>query len=187
MAQQTTQREFTIQNTVYTLHTMQGRITELKGDSPQRKIHITSGDKNLEIDIPWQAEVDQGHEIALVYTVNKEQPEEKKAYYIYDRDTDSIELNDTHPKPNKNLLLAIVDFVLIIFLGVAGAKLIFPLVQDNILWGMGIVLALLICIYVLVHFLTYSFFFKNDVAQLKEMNRKIKEMARSFGVESPVK
>lgn len=184
MSQQPKQGEFTIQSRVYTLHSLQGRIVELEGKAPERRINIANGDTELEIDIPWQTEVDQGHEIDLVYTVNKDQPDEKKAYYIYDRDTGQVELDDTHPKPNKNLLLAVVDFVLVILLGLAGARLIFPLVQDNVVWGMGIVLALIIFLYVLVNLLTYSFFYRDDLAQRKEMNRKIKELSRSFQVQS---
>jgi hypothetical protein len=180
MSQQPKEQEFAIQNNVYTLHALQGQIRELEGKAPERRIHIASKDTELEIDIPWQAEVDQGHEIDLVYAVNKDQPEEKKAYYIYDRDTGQIELDDTHPKPNKNMILAVVDFVLVIILGLGAVKLIFPLIQDDFLWGMGIVLALLICIYVLVNLATYSFFYKGDLAQRKAMNQKIKELGRAF-------
>lgn len=180
MSQQSNEQEFTIQNKVYTLHAVQGQIRELEEKSPERKIHLASGDTELELDIPWQAEVEQGHEIDLVYAVNKDQPEEKKAYYIYNRDTAQIELDDTLPKPNKNMILAVVDFVVVIILGLAGVKLIFPLVQDDLLWAMGIVLAVLICIYVLVNLLTYSFFFRHDLAQRKAMNQKIKELGRAF-------
>lgn len=184
MSKQPKEQEFSIQNNVYTLHALQGQIRELEGKAPDRRIYIASGDTELELDIPWQAEVDQGHEIDLVYAVNKDQPEDKKAYYIYDRDTGQIELDDTHPKPNKNMILAVVDFVLVIILGLAGVKLIFPLFQDDLMWGMGIVLALLICIYVLVNLSTYSFFFRHDLAQRKDMNRKIKELGRAFHAQS---
>jgi Tfp pilus assembly protein PilO len=78
------------------------------------------------------------------------------------------------------MILAVVDFVLVIILGLGAVKLIFPLIQDDFLWGMGIVLALLICIYVLVNLATYSFFYKGDLAQRKAMNQKIKELGRAF-------
>ena len=180
MPQQSNHGQFTIQEKMYTLHTMQGRITDLHSERQERKIRVASGDDEQEFDIPWQVEVEQGHVIDVVYAVDRDQPEKKQPYYIYDRDKELIELNDTLPKPNKNFMLALLDFVLIILVGLVGARLIFSVVQDNVLWGLGALLVLMIIVYVLVHLFTYRLFFKQDLAQLKAMNSTIKKLAGSF-------
>ncbi|MDZ7759411.1 MAG: hypothetical protein U5L00_04035 [Desulfovermiculus sp.] len=184
MAQGSNQTNFTIQKRSYTLYTMQGRVVDLESDRGQRRLRIANAKQELEIDIPWQVEVEQGHFIDVVYAVDRDEPEEKKPYYIYDRNTHSVELNDTLPKPNKHILLALLDFVLIIIVGLAGARLIFPMVQDKVLWGLGALLVLMIIIYILVHLCTYRLFFKQDLAQLKAMNSSIKRLAASFSGES---
>ena len=177
------QSEFTIQKKVYTLHTMRGRIVELKTDGQLRRLRIANADQELEIDIPWQVEVAQGHVIDVVYSVDRDQPEEKQPYFIYDQTTNTIQLKDKHSKPNKHALLAVLDFVLIIILGLAGARLILPLVQGDVLWGLGALLVLMIIIYILVQMCTYRLYFKQDLAELKAMNSTIKRMGENLSAE----
>ncbi len=180
------QGDFYIQNRSYTLYALHGRIVDVEGSSGQaRKIRLSSEDQEMELDIPWQVDVEHDQVIDVVYAVDRDDPDIKKPYYIYNRDTKTVELSDSHPKPNKGLLLAVVDFVLIILLGLAGARLIFPMLEgSHVLWGMGALLVLMVLVYVAVNMLTYRWFFQNELAQLKEMNGTIKALGQKLSKSS---
>jgi len=180
------QGDFYIQNRAYSLYALQGRIVDLEGSSGHaRKIRLAWEDEELELDIPWQVDVEQDQTIDVVYAVDRDNPDIKKPYYIYNRDTKTVELSDSHPKPNKGLLLALVDFVLIIILGLAGARLIFPMLEgSHIFWGMGVLLVLMVLVYSAVNMLTYRWFFQNELAQLKEMNGTIKALGQKISESS---
>ena len=72
------QGDFYIQNRSYTLYALHGRIVDVEGSSGQaRKIRLSSEDQEMELDIPWQVDVENDQVIDVVYAVDRADPDIK--------------------------------------------------------------------------------------------------------------
>lgn len=179
MSDDVLQKEYRIQNTVYSLRKMQGRVTEIGIDGQKRTMRVRHDADLLDFSVPWHVDVGPEHELSLVYAQNTEDAGDRRVYYIYDHSTETMELNDTHPKPNTSFGLALLDFILVILLGMAMARPVFALSGDNSLWGLGGLCIALVLLYMLIHWATTSLFYSQAFAQTRRMNEGIKEMASS--------
>jgi uncharacterized membrane protein len=171
---------FSVQGKDYVFQEVRGRLKDLEvlGKELQLVLETDSGDVTCRA--PWYAEVKNGHSLAGLTGQAADDPDEHTVYYLYDHDTQSIEVNTRFKKPNKTFPYALLDFGLVLLFGVLLAPMIAPLLQDNKMLGFLSMVGLVLGIYVVVYLVTYRMIFRRDLNEIQKINAFIKRRAESL-------
>jgi hypothetical protein len=176
MAQGSKERTFAVQNRQYTVRRVQAKLTAAEKGPGRLVIELKANGEPIEIEAPWHANVDKGERVTAVYSAPTGQEEDKLLHYLFNNDQQTMEEKRKFPKPNKGIGLAVLDFVLLIALGVTITPFIIDLAAKSTAWGIIGLFAVIIVLYLLIQKATYTLVFKKELERVAAINRYIEEL-----------
>jgi len=171
---------FSVLGKDYVFQPIQGEVKDIEVQGKELQLVLETDQGEITCRAPWYAEVKKGHVLTAVTGREIDGPEEQTVYYLYDNDTEGIEVNTKFGKPNKNFLYALLDFGLVILSGILIAPLIVPLVKDNKLLAFATLVGLILGIYVVVYLATYRLAFRRELDEIGRINSYLKQKAQSL-------
>jgi hypothetical protein len=171
---------FTVQGRDYVFQEVQGRLKDLEVQGKELQLVLETDSGDLICRSPWYAEVKKGHSLTGLIGQAADNPDEHTVYYLYDLDTQSIEVNTRFKKPNKTFPYALLDFGLVLLFGVLLAPLIAPLLQENKMFGFLSMVGLVLGIYVVIYLVSYRMIFRRDLNEIQKINEFLKQRSKSL-------
>ncbi len=172
--------EFTIQDKHYVVEQLHGNVADLQQFGKKKEMWLDGEDEDIRYDIPWHTEVKPEDAVFIIYGYDKNDPDNRTVYYLYNKNKKSIEAYRKYIKPNKGALLAILDFALVIGLGLALSPFLHTILKKNTIWGFVSLFVMIVILYVLVHKVTYKKFFNKQLQEIKRINTAVKNTAEDF-------
>ncbi len=176
MAKGKVEKTFSVQNSKYIVRRVQGKLTAVEKAPGRLTIELRSDGEPIEIEAPWHANVQKGERVSAVYSTPEGQEEEKLLHYLFNEDQKTMEEKRLFPKPNKSFGLALLDFVIVIALGITLTPLIIDLAAQKTAWGVISLFGVIILLYLVIQKVTYSLVYKKELQRVGAMNRFIQEL-----------
>jgi len=171
-------REFPVKDSHFVIEWARGEVLELSKYGKTQQLLFAAEDEELEIDVPWHAEVEEGDRVYAVFGYDTSDPNQKIAYYLFNESNGTLEEKRQVAKPNKGPGIALLDFALVILLGITMSPVIADIMQNKPGRSLIAIFSLIFLLYLMVHKLTYTLLMKEQIQQIEAINRYIMQLSQ---------
>jgi len=170
-------REFPAKGSHFVVEPVQGTVQEVHKYGKTQQLILETDHGDIEVDVPWHAELEEEETVYVVFGFDRQTPEQKTAYYLFNVSKGSLEEKRRVAKPNKGAGLALLDFALVIILGISMSPIIADMMQNKPGQSLVAVCALIFLLYLMVHKLTYSLLMKQQIQEVEAINEYIQQLS----------